>query len=198
MRSLKQLVLSTLVALAVWITSSAAWEAQRIYTAFDKAKTEVLGTLHCKRDSGNTWKGEVQFHPTYGKAHGLKLIQPAKYPIAWEEATVKGELRNEKTGQASPIEASGFLEQRCGRNELIFSIYRERDPSSLSITLTGVDPALNEDTVDIDLMYFMCGCEKMAGFALTIMAGVGLLVTLFFVWWLRLVTKRSIESPPTD
>lgn len=191
MRSLKLLLLSTLLAIMVWLTASAAWSSHKIFAAFEAAQTEVLGTISCTREGEEKWSGSVRIVPSYVRAHGLCLVQPERYLEPWKDLRITGELVNEKSGQPQRIDLTGDAWQSQSRIEILIAIQQEPGPATLSITISGLRDKIDGDELKLDVVNMLCGCEMMGGVVLALIAAAAGLVTLLLAILLGRVAPRG-------
>lgn len=196
MQSLKLLLLSTLLAIMVWLTASAAWGSHKIFAAFEAAQTEVLGTIRCTRQGEDQWSGSVRIVPSYVRAHGLCLLQPARYLEPWKDLRITGELLNEKSQERQGIDLTSDAWQNQSRTEILIATRQEPGPATLSITMSGLRDMIEEDELQLDVVNMLCGCEIMGGvFLIVIAAAAGFLALLLAIWlWKSAMRHRATRA----
>ena len=191
MRSLKLLLLSTLLAIMVWLTASAAWGSHKIFAAFKAAQTEVLGTIRCTRQGEDQWSGSVRIVPSYVRAHGLSLVQPARYLEPWKDLRITGELLNEKSQERQGIDLTSDAWQNQSRIEILIATRQEPGPANLSVTISGLRDKIEENELQLDVVNMLCGCEIMGGVFLIVIAAAAGFVTLLLAIWLGRSAMRD-------
>ena len=197
MRSVKLLLLSTLLAIMVWLTASAAWGSHKIFASFEASQTEVLGTIRCTRQGEDQWSGSVRIMPNYVRAHGLCLVQPARYLEPWEDLRITGQLVNEKSEERQGIDLTGDAWHNQSRTEILIATRQEPGPATLSITISGLRNKIEADELHLDVVNMLCGCEIMGGvFLIVIAAAAGLVALLLAIGLGRAAMRdRVIKSP---
>ncbi|MBL9144210.1 MAG: hypothetical protein JNM99_11075 [Verrucomicrobiaceae bacterium] len=197
MRSLKLLLLSTLLAIMVWLTAGAAWSSHKIFAAFEAAQTEVLGTIRCTRQGEDQWSGSVRIVSSYVHAHGLSLVQPARYLEPWKDLRITGELVNDRSQERQGIDLTGDAWKNQSRTEILIATRQEPGPATLSVTISGLRNKIEGDELRLDVVNLLCGCEKMGGVVLAIVtAAAGLVALLLAIGLGRAAMRdRIIKSP---
>jgi len=180
----------------VWLTASAAWGSHKIFAAFEAAQTEVLGTIRCTRQGEDQWSGSVRIVPSYVHAHGLSLVQPARYLEPWKDLRITGELLNEKSQERQGIDLTSDAWQNQSRTEILIATRQEPGPATLSITMSGLRDMIEEDELQLDVVNMLCGCEIMGGvFLIVIAAAAGFLALLLAIWLWKSVMRDHVIKP---
>ena len=179
----------------VWLTASVAWSSHKIFAAFDAARTEVLGTIICTRQGEDQWSGSARIVPSYVRAHGLSLVQRAKYSEPWKDLRITGELLNEKSQDRQGIDATGDAWKNQSRVEILIATRQEPGPATLSVTISGLGDKIEGDELRLDVVNMLCGCEKMGGaFLIVIAAAAGFVALLLAIWLGRAAMRNRITT----
>lgn len=188
-------LISILLLLFLGVTILAAWGARENFNAFERAKTEVLGTVRCKRVNDDTWSGSagITCHFVF-PAHGIGIAQPQSCSEPWTQVKVKGRLTDEKSGQFENFEWTGDFMDNRHRFEFMLRSRPRRRSAILDIQISGLGKQYPREEFDLSVVNFLCGCEKSEGIVLSIIASVGGSITLILAFMTKRVSAKSNHS----
>jgi hypothetical protein len=193
MKSLKRWLFSIFLAGFLALTISAGVGAHQNRAEVDQARDAVLGTLICKKMGEQTWAGSTKLERPYSLAHGVVLIQPNSQIEPRKGVTVRGTFRPDDTNDLAEFEhSSGFWEKE-GRNEFFIS-HPMNHGGTLSVEISGVKAAGTELRLDVANM--LCGCERMVGGFLTVVAWVcGIISVVLAIFTARAFARKPVTTP---
>lgn len=193
MKSLKRWIFSIFLAGFLALTISAGVGVQQNRVEVDQARDAILGTLICKKTGEQTWAGSTKLERAYSLAHGVVLIQPNSQIEPWEGVTVRGSFRPDGTDDPVEFERSSDFWAKEGRNEFFVSCPMAQT-GTLSVEISGVKAAGTELRLDVANM--LCGCERLVGGFLTVVAWVGGFISIVLaIFTARVFARKPVTTP---
>lgn len=175
------------------LTISAGVGAHQNRAEVDQARDAVLGTLICKKTSEQTWVGSTKLERPYSLAHGVVLIQPKSPDEPWKGVTVRGTFRPDDINDLAEFEHSSDFWEKEGRNEFFIS-HPMNQGGTLSVEISGLKAAVTELRLDVANM--LCGCERLVGGFLTVVAWVGGFISVVLaIFTARAFARKPLATP---
>lgn len=193
MKSLKRWLFSIFLAGFLALTISAGVGAHQNRVEVDQARDAILGTLICKKTGEQTWAGSTKLERPYSLAHGLVLIQPKSEVGLWKGVTVRGTFRPDGSNDKVEFERSSTFWEVDGHKEFFIS-HPMNQGGTLSVEICGVKAAGTELRLDVANM--LCGCERLVGGFLTVVAWVGGFISVVLaIFTARAFARKPLATP---